>query len=70
MTSDQDRMIDIETKLAFQEQLLSALNDALAAQQAQLSRLETLCQSLIDRVKSLSAGAPPDAPANAQPPHY
>ena len=51
-----DRLIDIETKLAHQEHLLSQLNEALSDQQAQIGRLEQLCQSLIDRVKSLAEG--------------
>lgn len=70
MTSDEDRLIDIEMKVAHQEHLLAALNDALTAQQAQLSRLESLCRSLIERVKSLSAGISPHGPANEPPPHF
>ena len=65
---DEDRLIDIETKLAHQEQLLSELNDALTNQQAQISQLESLCQSLIDRLKSLVDGA--DQATDERPPHY
>jgi len=67
---DEDRVIDIETKLAHQEHLLSELNHALTEQQAQVSRLETLCQSLIDRVKSLSATVAADEALDDRPPHY
>jgi SlyX protein len=63
-------MIDIETKLAHQEHLLSELNDALTDQQAQITRLEALCQSLIDRVKSLAEAAGSDEPPGERPPHY
>ncbi len=65
---DEDRLIDIETKMAHQEQLLSELNDALTDQQAQISRLESLCQSLIDRLKSLGEQADPSG--DERPPHY
>ncbi len=67
---DDDRLIDIETKLAHQEHLLSELNEALSDQQAQIGRLELLCQSLIDRVKSLAEGAGADQASNERPPHY
>ena len=67
-TMDEDRLIDIETKMAHQEQLLSELNDALTDQQAQISRLESLCQSLIDRLKSL--GEHVDPSGDERPPHY
>jgi SlyX protein len=65
---DEDRLIDIETKMAHQEQLLSELNDALTDQQGQISRLESLCQSLIDRLKSLAEHADPSG--DERPPHY
>jgi len=65
---DEDRLIDIETKMAHQEQLLSELNDALTDQQAQIGRLESLCQSLIDRLKSQVEHADPSG--DERPPHY
>ena len=67
---DEDRLIDIETKMAHQEQLLSELNEALTDQQAQISRLETLCQSLLDRFKSLAGNAGVGETGDDRPPHY
>lgn len=67
---DEDRVIDIETKLAHQENLLSELNEALTDQQSQISRLESLCQSLIDRIKSLTEAAGADPSSDERPPHY
>ncbi len=67
---DEDRLIDIETKMAHQEQLLSELNEALTDQQAQLSRLETVCRSLVDRFKSLADNASVDETGDERPPHY
>ncbi len=67
---DEDRLIDIETKLAHQEQLLSELNAALTDQQVQLSRLESLCQSLTDRLQSLVDSAAVDQATDERPPHY
>ena len=67
---DEDHLIDIETKLAHQEQLLSELNDALTNQQAQIGRLESLCKSLIERFKSLADKAGADQATGERPPHY
>jgi len=69
-TVDEDRLIDMESKLAHQECLLSALNDALTDQQSQLTRLEALCQSLIERLRSAGDGGTAGNPADERPPHY
>ncbi len=70
MILDEKRLIEIETKLAHQEHLLSELNEALTDQQAQISGLERLCQSLIERVKSLLDSSPADQATDEHPPHY
>ena len=67
---DEDRLIDIESKVAHQEQLLAELNEALTDQQAQISRLGSLCQSLIDRLQSLVENAGADQSTDERPPHY
>jgi SlyX protein len=67
---DEKHRIDIETKLAHQEHLLAELNEALSDQQAQIGRLERLCQTLIDRIKSLAEGTDADPPSDERPPHY
>ena len=66
----EDRFIDLETRLAHQDQLLHELNDVVTAQQAKLMHLEELCRSLIDRVRAVGDGAPEDGPADERPPHY
>ncbi len=70
MTLDDNRVIEIETKLAHQEHLLSKLNDALTDQQAQISELEVFCRSLLDRMKSLLDGSSADQATDERPPHY
>jgi SlyX protein len=67
---DEIRLIEIETKVAHQERLLSELNDALTDQQSQIGRLELLCQSLIDRLKSLAESVGPGESTDERPPHY
>ena len=70
MILDEKRVIEIETKLAHQEHLLSELSNALTDQQAQISGLERLCQSLIERVKSLLDSSSADQATDERPPHY
>ncbi len=67
---NEQRLIDIETKLAHQEHLLSSLDDALTRQQAQLTRLEELCRSLLQRVRSLPEPSTEGQAGNERPPHY
>ena len=64
------RIIDIESKLAYQEDLLGQLNSALSDQQAQLLDLHSLCQSLIERVRSMAEGALAVEASDERPPHY
>lgn len=66
----EDRLIEIESKLAHQEQLLSELNEALTAQQAQLMQLQELSTSLVERVRAIGESAPDGAPSDERPPHY
>ena len=67
---DEQRLTDIETKIAHQEHLLAELNDALSSQQAQLLHLKSLCDTLVDRLRSLAEAVPPGNPLDERPPHY
>ena len=66
----EQRFVDLETKLAHQEHLLLELNDVITKQQENIMRLEKLCDSIIERVRSLSEMAPADGNAEEKPPHY
>ena len=66
----EDRLVDIESKLAHQDQLMLELNDVVTAQQAKIMQLEQLCSSLLERVRSISEAMPGDAQADERPPHY
>lgn len=66
----EDRLIDIESKLAHQEQLLIELNEVLTEQQARVMQLERLSTSLIERIRAIGEGAPDDGPTDERPPHY
>lgn len=67
---DEEKLIDIETKLAHQEHLLAELDDALSNQQAQIGNLEHLCQTLVERIRALSETGVGDSADDEKPPHY
>lgn len=66
----EDRLIEIESKIAFQEDLLQELNKTLYEQQKKIARLEAACNSLIDHVKELSEVMAEGGAINERPPHY
>jgi SlyX protein len=66
----EERFIDLEMRLAHQDQLLNQLNDVVTEQQAKIMQLEALCKSLIQRVQAVGDGVPADAEGDERPPHY
>ena len=66
-----DRIIELEIKAAYQEDLLQTLNKIVSEQQQQIQRLESTCQLLNERIKSVSTeGMGNDANVDEVPPHY
>ena len=66
----EDRFVDIETRLAHQDQLMNELNDVVTSQQAKIMQLDALCQALIERVRTVTDGAPSADAGDERPPHY
>lgn len=66
------RFIDLETKLAYQEDAQQQLSDVVARQQQQIDTLEAALRALIERVNTLKVqdGADKQSPADEVPPHY
>lgn len=64
----QDSIEDLQTKLAFQEDLIQKLDDALSDQQQQLMEMNRLMTLLVEQLKmSGSFSTDSDEPP---PPHY
>jgi SlyX protein len=63
---DEQRLIEIESKIAYQDDTIFQLNDVLCKQQNQIDRLENLTQQLLGRVRDLSENSTVDE----RPPHY
>lgn len=69
MTTE-DRLIDIEIKLARQEDLVETLNKTVYQQQKKIDELEALCTALARHVKDVRDAANERGPAHERPPHY
>ena len=66
-----ERLINIETKVSFQEDHIEELNKTVYQQQQKIERLEAICEALARQVRSLAeAGNEGKGPANERPPHY
>lgn len=64
------RFLDIETRLAYQEDLLTALNRTVSDQQRKIDELEAACRKLVDRVLEISEDVAALRVIDAPPPHY
>ncbi len=64
------RVIELETKLSFQDDLLEELNSHVISQQKEIDKLTTLCQMLKDQYKEVISNLPDASTGNEIPPHY
>jgi len=67
---DNQRLIDIETKLAYQEDLIQELNKTVHSQQLKLDQLEETLRSLALRYVSALEQGDSEHPVDEKPPHY
>jgi SlyX protein len=65
----EQRITDLESRLAFQDDTIQALNDVLVAQQRELERLQLQVAALARRQEELG-GELDAAEDEAPPPHY
>jgi SlyX protein len=66
--SDEDRIIDIEIKLAHQENLVESLNQTIYEQGRRIDQLEAMVAKLATHVRTLRDAG--QGPVNEKPPHY
>ena len=67
---NENRVTELEIKIAYQEDLLHELNKIVGQQQLQITRLEATCKMLNDRIKSLSSEGGGSENFAEVPPHY
>ena len=69
ISNDGERLDELESRQAFQDDTIASLNEALIAQQQRISHLEKMVELLVERYRELApdAVAPEEEPP---PPHY
>ncbi|MBI3903343.1 MAG: SlyX family protein [Nitrosomonadales bacterium] len=66
----EQRLINIETKITYQEDLVEELNKTVYQQQKKLERLEATCEALARHIASLADSVSESKSVNERPPHY
>lgn len=66
----EERMMDIEVRIARQEDLIDTLNQTVYRQQTKIDELETLCSALAGRLKEVADTMSQEVPLDERPPHY
>ena len=66
----EERIIELEIKQAYQEDLIQALNQVVADQQNRIGKLEETCKLLHDKIKILAAADRTLTSIDERPPHY
>jgi SlyX protein len=64
------QLVELQTQLAFQEDVVHALDAVVTRQQQSIDRLLQLQQRLERQLVELATGAGEPAPADERPPHY
>jgi SlyX protein len=71
MKTLEERLIDLESRLTFQEDLIDTLNTTVFRQQQQIDELELLCTRLAQRLREVAdQAALRPAIVDERPPHY
>ncbi len=65
-----DPIIDLQSRLAFQEQTIQELNEVITDQQQQLDQLREELRILEQRIVSLAETQPVSSEKEPPPPHY
>jgi SlyX protein len=66
------RLEELESRLAFQDDLIESLNDVVARQDREIRDLRAKLKDLDERIRDLSdsASSPGSSPEHEIPPHY
>lgn len=70
MNDYESRLIELETRLAFQDDSIQQLSDTIARQQQSIDQLTEMVKILNRQLKSLPTEMTADAGSEPPPPHY
>ena len=64
------RIDEIESQVAFQDEIIESLNSTVAKQDGELLELKHQFSRLSERIKEIGDASPGEAPQDETPPHY
>ncbi|MDR4308816.1 SlyX family protein [Chelatococcus sambhunathii] len=67
MSGDSDRIAALETRIAYQDETIEALNQTVTAQWSEIERLKRAVAQLEERLEDAVSGP---GPVDRPPPHY
>lgn len=67
---NENRIVELEIKVAYQEDLLQDLNRIVIDQQAQIDRLDKMSKLLLEHIRTLQTHSSVDDEGIQIPPHY
>ena len=70
MENNEEAIIELQTKLSFQEDLLESLNQVVIDQQGQIAKLQRTVESMIGLMDSMQSAMQDNGPRQEIPPHY
>ena len=70
MENNEEAIIELQTKLSFQEDLLESLNQVVIDQQGQIAKLQRTVESMIGQMDSMQSAMQDNGPRQEIPPHY
>lgn len=70
MKDHENRLVELETRIAYQEHTLQQLNDVVTEQQARVARLESSLSALHERLREVSENVFRHEGGEEKPPHY
>jgi SlyX protein len=70
MENNEEAIIELQTKLSFQEDLLESLNQVVIDQQGQIAKLQRTVESMIGQMDSIQSATQENGQQQEIPPHY
>lgn len=70
MENNEEAIIELQTKLSFQEDLLESLNQVVIDQQNQIAKLQRTVESMIGQMDSIQSAMQDNGSRQEIPPHY
>jgi SlyX protein len=70
MENNEEAILELQTKLSFQEDLLENLNQVIIDQQGQIAKLERTVETIIGQMHNMQSSIQENRQQQEIPPHY